>query len=404
MDFSFELTKSDTKTHARAGIIHTPHGKILTPAFSPVATRASVRTLSIDDIKKTNSQIVLANTYHLYLRPGVETIKKFGGFGPFMNWDGPTITDSGGYQVSFLYNKKETNDKLQMTNDKSNMEQIGKVTKITEKGAEFSSYIDGTKHLLTPKKSMEIQRVLAADIIMAFDNPLGQSNSVSENTKAYERTLLWEKQSFEAWNMNTKSVQNKFQALYGIVQGETDEKLRKKSFDFVLSTGFPGVAIGGESIGSDPKKTAEALNTICEHLPEDKPTHALGLGGGPEGIFAAVDRGIDTFDNTGITRMARTGILFIYPEDGGSKLNKFRVDISKTKFKDTKSKFSKICSCDMCTNYSTAYIHHLFKSGEILGLRLATIHNITFINNFMEQIRQSIIKGTYFEYKKHWIK
>lgn len=379
---NFSLEAKDKKTHARAGIIKTPHGDILTPAFSPVATRASVRTLSPEDIKATGSQVVLANTYHLYLRPGTKTIEKFGGFGPFMNWDGPTITDSGGYQVSFFR---------------------GKAAKINDHGATFASYIDGSKHLITPEISMDIQKVLAADIIMAFDQPLGIS-AKTDDKEAFARTLKWEERSFAAWEKNKKkSIQGEYQVLCGIIQGEMDPKLRKQSLDFVLSTGFPGIAMGGESIGSDPKITAAALDTIVDFLPDDKPLHALGLGGGPEGIFGAIERGVDIFDNTGITRMARTGILFLHPEDGGSVKNKFRTDVNKSKYKEIKKSFSKICKCYMCQNFSTAYINHLFINGEILGLRLATIHNITFINDLMTKIRESIKNDDFISFKKSWL-
>ena len=398
MDFEFKFETKDTKTHARAGIIKTPHGEIKTPAFSPVGTRASVKTLSPEDIKLTHSQVILSNTYHLYLRPGTKVLTEFGGFGPFMGWDGPTITDSGGYQVSFLWDGSKEQIKERNEDDKP------RVVKIDDNGATFSSYIDGTKHILTSEISMDIQKILAADIIMAFDHPLGASKKIGSDKEAFARTLNWEERSFRQWEKNKKlSIQNNYQALFGIIQGETDVKLRKESLKFILDMGFPGLAMGGESIGSDPKITAEALDTIVDLLPDDKPLHALGLGGGPEGIFAAVERGVDIFDNTGITRMARTGLLFIYPEDGGNIANKFRIDITKSKFKEGKSPLSKICKCYMCQNFSTAYIHHLFVSKEILGLRLATLHNITFINSLMQDIRNSINNNDFLDFKNSWI-
>lgn len=392
MDFSFKLEKKDKKVNARAGIIKTPHGQIQTPCFSPVATRASVKTLSPDDIKMTNSQVVLSNTYHLYLRPGLKILKSTNGFANFMGWEGPTITDSGGYQVSFLWEKGKD-------------ESMGKITKIDDSGAIFSSYIDGKKTLLTPEISMDIQKVLAADIIMAFDQPLGQSNKHSSQKESFERTLDWEERSLIAWQKNKcKSIQNKYQALYGIVQGEEKRQLRKKSLDFVLSMGFPGIALGGQSIGADPMVTASAMNTIVDLLPDNRPLHALGLGGGPHGIFEAVERGIDTFDNTGITRMARCGLLYIYPEDGGNIKNKFRIDINKSLYKESKKPISKVCNCYTCRNFTLSYLHHLQVSGEILGLRLSTIHNITYINNLMSEIRKNILNNDFSDYKKHWLK
>ncbi|BCX14671.1 MAG: queuine tRNA-ribosyltransferase [Patescibacteria group bacterium] len=388
-EFEFKLVASDKKTRARSGVIKTPHGKIETPAFSPVATRASVRSLSNDDLKNANSQVVLGNTYHLYLKPGTSMISKFGGFGPFMGWDGPTITDSGGYQVSFLWSKGNDEDKP-------------RVIKIDDKGALFRSHLDGSLHLLTPEKSMEIQKILGADIIMAFDQPQGLNMSPRRSKEAFERTFLWEERSLKTWQKLNKK--GNFQALYGIVQGDLDKELRKKSLDFVLKNGFLGIAIGGEAIGSDPKTTSLALDTIADYLPDDLPVHALGLGGGPEGIFEAVRRGVDTFDNTGITRMARTGLLFIYPEDGGNRKNKFRIDIKKKEFADKKGPVSKVCTCYTCQNFSKAYIHHLLTSGEVLGLRLATIHNVFFINDLMARIRKSIMMGDFEDLTQFWLR
>ncbi len=379
------MRKVDKETRARAAVISTPHGEIKTPAFSPVATRASVRALDPADLKKCKSQVVLANTYHLYLTPGIEIIKKFEGFAPFMQWNGPTITDSGGYQVSFLWGQNEE-------------EKIGRVVSITDRGALFSSHIDGSRHLLTPEKSMEIQHILGADIIMAFDQPLGRQYSDKQKIEAFERTLKWEERSFAAW----KKLGNK-QALYGITQGDTDKALRRKSLEFILGTGFSGIAMGGESIGKDPKITADTLDTVADLLPDDKPLHALGLGGGPEGLFAAVARGVDTFDNPSITRLARNGWLFIYPEDGGNIINKFRIDLNKRKFAEDKKSVSTYCDCYTCQNFSRAYLHHLFNTKELLVFRLASMHNIYFINTLMERIRKSIIAGELKDLAKVWL-
>ena len=382
--FSFELIKKDKSTRARAGIIHTPHGDIETPAFSVVGTKASVKGLDENDIRNTGSQVVLSNTYHLYLRPGVDVIEKFGGLREFMKWDGPMITDSGGYQVSFLWESGKTDSR-------------GKV-KITEEGAIFRSHIDGTKHLLTPEKSMEIQHALGADIIMALDQPMGSRFTEKQNKIAFDRTLRWEERSFNHWK-KLKSDQ----ALFGIIQGQTNKKLRTECLKFLLKLDFPGLAIGDEEIGVDPARTAASLDTVVDLLPDDKPLHALGLGGGPEGIFEAIERGVDIFDNSSVTRMARTGILFISPEDGGAKLNKFRIDIKKSKFRGDKKPISKVCECETCMNYSKAYIHHLVVSNEPLGVRLTTIHNVYFINSLMKQIRNSILKSDFISLKKEWL-
>lgn len=389
--FSFKITKKLESGYARLGIIETPHGRIETPAFSPVATKATVKTLTPEEIKNAGSQVVLANTYHLYLQPGVDVVEKFGGFAGFMRWSGPTITDSGGYQVSFLW--KPTSRKEKKVDS----------VKITDRGALFSSHIDGSKHIITPEKSMQIQYVLGADIIMAFDQPLINNSSEKEKQKAFKRTLKWEERSFKKWQeQERKRTKGKYQALFGIIHGGESKSLRRDSLKFVLDMDFPGVAVGGETIGKDPATTAKALDTIADLLPEDKPVHALGLGGGPEGIFNAIERGVDMFDNTSVTRMGRTGLVFIYPEDGGSVRNKFRISLRKKKYRNLKEPISKACICYTCQNYSLAYLSHLFKSKEILGLRLATIHNVSFINDLMKRIRNSIEENSYKNLRKQW--
>lgn len=389
-NFSFEVLYSDAKTRARIGLINTPHGVIETPAFSPVATRASVRALSPDDLLHCKTQVVLANTYHLFLKPGISVISDFDGFAPFMGWKGPTITDSGGYQVSFLW-----------AGGKKGNGEDPRVVKITDEGALFKSYIDGSLSLLTPELSIEIQKKLGADIIMALDQPQANNLSAKKEKEAFERTLRWEERSFLKWKEINK--EGEFQALYGIVQGGLDKTLRRKSLEFVIKTGFCGVAIGGEAIGADPETTAKALDTIVDRLPSNLPVHALGLGGGPHGIFEAVARGVDTFDNTGITRMARTGLLFIYPEDGGSKDNRFRIDIKKKIYQADEKPISKVCGCYTCSNFSRAYINHLLTSGEVLGLRLASIHNVYFINDLMEKIRISIKNKDFTDLFSFWL-
>jgi tRNA-guanine family transglycosylase len=239
---------------------------------------------------------------------------------------------------------------------------------------------------------------------MAFDQPLSEDTSEKQQKEAFTRTLKWEERSFKSWNARKGlSSYGKYQSLYGVIQGETNNSLRRESLKFLLQTGFPGLAAGGKSIGNDPNITAKTLDTIIDLLPDNKPLHALGLGGGPEGIFAAVERGVDTFDNTSVTRMARTGLLFIYPEDGGKKENKFRLDINKSKYKDDKKPISSVCKCYTCQNYSRAYLHHLIINKEILGARLSSIHNIQLINDLMKQIREAITEKRFTELKKYWI-
>lgn len=394
MQFSFKVEKKDSGSGARLGTIKTPHGEFKTPAYTPVATTATVKALDTQDIINCNSQVVLANTYHLLLRPGLEVLEQFGGFAPFMKWEGPTITDSGGYQVSFIRDPNEKAEVIKVEGEKETV-------KITDEGATFRSYVDGSKQLITPERSMEIQAVLGADIIMAFDQPLGKDYSDKKIKEAFNRTLHWEERSFAHWEKIQRTRKN-FQALYGIVQGGTDKDLRRESLEFILKMGFPGVAMGGETIGADPKITAESLDIIVDLWPEDKPVHALGLGGGPEGIFEAVSRGVDTFDNTSVTRIARSGLLFIYPEDGGTTSNKFREDVGKAKFKNKKEPFSKVCQCYSCQNYSAAYLHHLLVARELTGFRLASIHNVHFMNDLMQRIRDAISKKEFLSLKQKW--
>lgn len=393
MRFSFSIDKQDKKFRARAGVIKTSHGEIKTPCFSPVATTATVKALDTQDIIACKSQVVLANTYHLLLRPGLEILEDFGGFAPFMKWDGPTITDSGGYQVSFLRTEKDKDKELE-------------IVKITDEGATFKSYVNGDKYLITPEKSMEIQSVLNADIVMAFDEPLSPKYSDKKIKEAVKRTFLWEEQSFKSWKKIQKERAKDgkhFQSLSGIIHGGPDRELTQQFLKFILELGFPSLAIGGEYIGVDPKLTALSLDTIQDLLPDNKPLHALGLGGGPEGIFEAVSRGVDTWDNTSVTRMARSGLLFISPEDGGTRENKFRDNVSKSKYKSKKNAFSKICQCYTCQNYSSAYIHHLIVARELSGFRLASIHNVYFINDLMEKIRETILNGDFGDFKNKWI-
>lgn len=383
MSSLFKISKKAKDSFARVGEIHTPHGIIQTPAFTPVGTRASVRGLDISDLRTSHSQAVLANTYHLYLSPGIEIIEKVGGFAPFMGWDGPTITDSGGYQVSFLWDPNGTTRKV----------------KITDEGATFSSHIDGTKVSITPEKSMEIQSVLSADIIMSFDQPVGEKMSEKQKNIAYNRSIEWEKRSFIKWSKLQDSRENK-QALYAVIQGE-DRDSRRNFLEKVMEHPFSGVALGGQVIGSDVSVTKENISFTSDLLMET-PVHALGLGGGVHGVIAAVEGGIDTFDNTSVTRMARTGILFVYPEDGGNLSNKFKIDFSKSKYKHDLAPVSTVCDCMLCTNFSRAYLRHLLVSQEPLAIRLTTIHNITFINKLMERIRKSILDDEFAKLKSYF--
>lgn len=375
---SFSIVKRHPESFARVGKLSTPNGEIETPAFTPVGTRASVRGLTPDDLVGCGSQAVLANTYHLMLSPGVEVIKKFGGFANFMGFSGPTFTDSGGYQVSFLWDPKGGSKKV----------------KIDDEGAVFRSHIDGTKVFISPEISMEVQAVLGADVIMSFDQPVGNSMTTKRRKEAYVRSLEWEKRSLIKWKEIQKTRANK-QALYGVIQGETAQE-RQFFLKELSKLDFMGIALGGQSIGANIPQTIQAIMSTAPLLADlQLPVHALGLGGGVWGILNAVRGGVDTFDNTSITRMARTGVLFIYPEDGGNAQNKFMIDIAKAKYAFEMGPVSSLCECLLCKNFSRAYIRHLLISKEPLAVRLTTLHNVTFINRLMGDIRRSLLEDKF---------
>jgi tRNA-guanine family transglycosylase len=251
---------------------------------------------------------------------------------------------------------------------------------------------------------MLIQRTLGADIILAFDQPISPRFSQKKRQAAVRRTILWEEESLRYWKKAKHlSLQGNYQALYGIVHGGPKKSISQKFLDFVVTSDFPGIAVGGEYIGSDPTLTKKSLMTISGSIPDNKPVHALGLGGGPEGIFVAVDEGVDTFDNTSVTRLARTGYVFIHPGDGGTAENKYRLNLKQSALSATNKPISSRCKCYTCKYFSVAYLNHLFKSKELLGPRLATIHNLYFINSLMTSIRESILKNKYESIKKTYL-
>lgn len=329
--------------------LKTAHGSVNLPVFMPVGTAGSVKALSPQDLKELGAQIILGNTYHLYLRPGEGLVKKFGGLHKFMGWDRAILTDSGGFQVM----------------------SIG--TKITEEGVEFKSHIDGSKHLLTPEKSIKIQQELGADIIMAFDQATPTTDR--QYTKAaMERTHRWLSRSKKAWT-------NKKQKMFGIIQGGKFKDLRRESAKFVIEQNLPGVAIGGESIGSDAKETAEVISWVKDLLPEDRPLYAMGVGVRPSDLKSVIAAGADMFDCVAPTRLARTGYLF-HPGEKNERLN-----ISLAKFALDKKQILDDCDCYTCKEgFSRGYLHHLFRSRELLYYRLASIHNLRVMIRTVEEI------------------
>jgi len=367
----FKITKKHSKSKARLGLIKTLHGVIHTPAFFPVATKATIKSLTPEDIKKIGFEAVLANTYHLYLQPGHKIIKKLGGLHRFMNWSGPIATDSGGFQVFSLGAafKKKIGKILKDDYQEKPKTQIAKLVKIDNNGVDFTSHLDGSLHRFTPESSIKIQEDLGADIIFVFDECTSPLASYDYTKRSMKKTHQWAERCLKA----KKSKQ----ALFGIVQGGPFEDLRKESAQFIGQLPFDGFGIGGSFGKGEMKKT---LDWVIPYLPENKPRHLLGIGY-LDDIKEAVKRGIDLFDCVYPTRLARHGTFLT---DQG------QLNIFKGGYKLDKKPIMKNCSCYTCQNFTRAYLHHLFKAKEILGARLATFHNLHFMYQFMEKIRKDI--------------
>jgi len=388
----------------RAGKLETPHGVIHTPAFVTVGTKGTVKSLSPEDIIKTGAEVVLANTYHLYLQPNDEKIKSFGGLHRFMNWHGPLMTDSGGFQVFSLgaaYGKN-LNKVVSITNpsqllaERSNEDGAPCLATIGSDGVSFRSHIDGSLHYITPEKSIEIQHNLGADIIFAFDECTSPNETLQYQEEALERTHRWAKKSLEFHKSKNNSES---QALFGIVQGGRDEALRKLSAKVISemqtagpehSEGFDGFGIGGSFMKED---MGTAVLWVNEILPKDKPRHLLGIGE-PEDLFMGVENGVDLFDCVAPTRRARGGTLYT---------NTGTINITNTEFNTDQKPIDPECECPTCRDYTRAYICHLMKSKEMLGATLGSIHNLYFINNLVKKMRQAILNGNFQEYKKDFL-
>lgn len=360
----FKLAKTCPRTRARAGTLTTHHGSVPTPVFLPVGSQGTVKTLTPDDLKSLGVGMILANTYHLYLRPGVEIIGKLGGLHKFMSWEGPILTDSGGFQVFSL----------------------GHLRRISDEGALFRSHIDGSEHFLTPELAIEVQEQLGADIIMVLDECPPYGEDLESIRKATERSYKWAERCQRKHKRRT-------QALFGIVHGGTFAELRRQSADFITSLDFPGYAIGGLSLGEPKELMHDTLDETVALLPENKPRYLMGVGS-PEDLVECVARGVDMFDCALPTRLGRNGAVFT---------QRRRYNIGNARFKTKKGPIDPECDCYTCRTFSAAYLHHLFKAQELLAYRLATIHNIRFIMRLMEQIRRSILDGTFSSFKESFI-
>ena len=352
MSIQYSLVKQDAKTAARAGVLHTTRGDVQTPVFMPVGTCATVKTLSPDELKALGAQIILSNTYHLYLRPGHSLIAEMGGLHTFMNWDRPILTDSGGFQVFSLADLR----------------------KIREDGVEFRSHIDGSSHYFSPEKVMEIEMALGADIAMAFDECAPWPLEPRKVREAMDRT--------HRWAARAKAVHtHPRQALFGIVPGGTVKELRQQSAKTLREMDFPGYGIGGLSVGEPKPLMYEMLDYTVPELPEDKPRYLMGVGS-PDCLVEGVARGVDMFDCVLPTRIARNGTVLV-PEG--------KLVIRNAEYARDPRPIQEGCGCYACQNFSRAYIRHLLKAGEVLGIRLTTIHNLYYLTHLMADIREAIL-------------
>lgn len=361
MSFEFELIKECPDTGARAGRFHTPHGIIETPVFMPVGTQATVKTMTPEELKACSAQIILSNTYHLYLRPGHELVKEAGGLHQFMHWDRPILTDSGGFQVFSL----------------------GDLRKIKEDGVTFVSHIDGSKHLFTPEKVIEIENALGADIIMAFDECTPYPATYEYAKNSLERTTRWLKRCKAAHKRED-------QALFGIIQGSMFRELREQSAREVTAVDLPGYGIGGLSVGEPPEKMYEMLEYTTPLMPKNKPRYLMGVGA-PDNLVEGVMRGVDMFDCVLPSRIGRNGTVLTH--DG-------KLVVRNAQYAHDYRPLEEGCQCYACQNYTRAYIRHLIKANEVLGIRLTTLHNIYFLTHLMAEIRQAILEDRFLAFRE----
>lgn len=364
----FSFSVHATEGRARTATIAMRRGEIRTPAFMPVGTAATVKAMKPEAVRATGADIILGNTYHLMLRPGAERVAKLGGLHQFMNWQRPILTDSGGYQVMSL----------------------SELRKLTEEGVEFRSHIDGSKHMLTPERSMEIQRLLGSDIVMAFDECPRADQPRDVIAESMELSMRWAKRSRAGFDAGGEHAEGA--ALFGIQQGALDEELRKISADKLIDIGFDGYAVGGLAVGEGQEAMFATLEFAPGQLPEDKPRYLMGVGK-PDDLVGAVERGIDMFDCVLPTRSGRNGQAFTW----NGPLN-----LRNARHAEDTAPLDERCTCPTCATYSRAYLHHLQKSGEILGAMLVTEHNLSFYQQLMQAMRDAIAEGRFADFAKQF--
>lgn len=364
----FSVLARDPQCAARTGRLSLPHGEIETPQFMPVGTQGSVKSLSQEDLETLDAPIILANAYHLYLRPGTETLESAGGLHRFMNWNRPILTDSGGFQVFSL----------------------ASLNKITAEGVTFQSHIDGSRHFLSPEKAVDVQLSIGADIIMCLDECTSYPVTKEKAAESMRMTLDWARRSKQRWLERAVPTS----ALFGIVQGSVFDDLRRESAEGTVAIDFPGYAIGGVSVGEDKQRMHEAVSWTVPLLPGDCPRYLMGVGP-PEDILEAVEQGVDLFDCVMPTRNARNGSLFTM---------RGKINIRNAKYVRDFSPPDPECACPVCRRYTLAYLSHLYRSGEISALRLNTLHNISFMLQFTARIREAIRAGRFREFKQTFLR
>jgi queuine tRNA-ribosyltransferase len=357
----FDFTIHATDRAARTGVIRMLRGEIRTPAFMPVGTAATVKAMKPETVRKTGADIILGNTYHLMLRPGAERVARLGGLHRFMSWERPILTDSGGYQVMSL----------------------SELRKLTEQGVEFRSHLDGSKHMLTPERSMEIQRLLGSDIVMAFDECPRADRPRDEIAASMEMSMRWARRSRDGFDAGGQHAERA--ALFGIQQGALDEELRRISADQLTDIGFDGYAIGGLAVGEGQEAMFATLEFAPGQLPTDRPRYLMGVGK-PDDLVGAVERGVDMFDCVLPSRSGRNGQAFTWNGP---------INLRNARFAEDQEPLDSRCGCDTCGTYTRAYIHHLVRSNEILGAMLMTEHNIAFYQQLMQAMRDSIGEGRF---------
>ncbi len=421
----FKIEKKLENALGRAGVLSTQHGDIMTPSFVAVGTKATVKSLTPDQVRDAGTQMVLGNTYHLFLQPGDEIVAKAGGLGKFMNWSGPTMTDSGGFQVFSLgaaYGKDiskvvKITDPSLLIPERFDDSDAPRLAKIGQDGVSFKSHLDGSIHYITPEKSIQIQHNLGADIIFAFDECTSPAEDTRYQTEALERTHRWAERclvehqklenqknifshdSYSVLNTDDRALEAKVgesnfldfpQALFGIVQGGRDEELRKQSAKFIGTMDFDGFGIGGSFAKED---MSTAVRWVNEILPEEKPRHLLGIGE-PEDLFMGVENGVDLFDCVTPTRLGRNGTIYT---------KKGKIIIMNKQFRNDFTPIEEGCECYTCKNYTRAYVAHMFHGKEMLAGTLASTHNLYFIVNLVKNMRQSILDGNFHEFKKSFL-